>query len=95
MYEQPDQNDKQKVGIREFRENIARFVEGPHPIAITKHGETVGFYIPTKRKPTQEDLDALVVASEKMKKMMEEAGITEEEIIQDFKELREAEKGKE
>lgn len=85
------QQQTQKVGIREFRDNLARFVEGQNPIAITKHGETVGYYVPTKPKPTQDDLNSLVAASAKMQALLEEAAVTEDELLQDFKELRKAE----
>lgn len=87
MHQHTDQ-ESQKVGIREFRDNLARYVEGVSPIAITKHGETVGYYIPTKQRPTQDDLNALLIASEKMKEMMEKAGVTEDDIVEDFKRLR-------
>ena len=33
-----------KVGVREFRENFAAFLESDTPIAVTRHGETVGIY---------------------------------------------------
>lgn len=86
--QQHTDNEGKKVGIREFRDNLARYVEGASPIAITKHGETVGYYIPTKQRPTNEDLDALVIATEKMKAMMKKAGVTEDDFVEDFKRLR-------
>ena len=39
-----------KVGIREFRENLTAYIESSTPVAITRHGETVGFYVPAPRK---------------------------------------------
>ena len=39
-----------KVGVREFREQIATFLESDTPIAVTRRGETVGVYVPTRRK---------------------------------------------
>ena len=39
-----------KVGVREFRERIASFLESDIPIAVTRHGETLGVYVPTRRK---------------------------------------------
>jgi PHD/YefM family antitoxin component YafN of YafNO toxin-antitoxin module len=40
-----------KVGIREFREKLASYVlESDTPVAITRHGDTVGYYIPARRK---------------------------------------------
>ncbi len=32
-----------KIGIREFRENLAGYLESAKPLAITRHGETLGF----------------------------------------------------
>ncbi len=79
-----------KVGIREFRENLSSYLESPTPVAITRHGETIGIYVPTKRKPSQADLEALRIAGEKMQKLIVEAGTTEEELVEDFKRLRRA-----
>jgi len=53
-----------RVGIRELRQKLSTFLESSKPIAITRHGETVGFYIPAKRKRKQADLEALRAAGE-------------------------------
>ena len=42
-----------KVGVREFRERIASFLESDTPIAVTRRGETLGVYVPTRRKRLQ------------------------------------------
>jgi antitoxin (DNA-binding transcriptional repressor) of toxin-antitoxin stability system len=40
-----------KVGIREFREKLASYLlETDETVAITRHGDTVGYYIPARRK---------------------------------------------
>jgi antitoxin (DNA-binding transcriptional repressor) of toxin-antitoxin stability system len=77
-----------KVGIREFRENLSSFLESSKPVAITRHGETVGFYIPAKRKRKQADLEALLAAGKQLDAMLAAAGVTEDELVRDFKELR-------
>ncbi len=74
-----------KVGIREFRENLADYLESKTPVAITRHGSTIGIYIPTKPKPSQADLEALRVAGERMQELIAAAGTTEDEIVADFK----------
>jgi hypothetical protein len=33
-----------KVGVREFREQIASFLESDTPVVVTRRGETVGVY---------------------------------------------------
>lgn len=78
-----------KVGIREFRENLADYLESKTPVAITRHGATIGIYVPTKPKPSQADLDALRVAGEKMQELIAVAGTSEDEIVADFKKRRE------
>lgn len=77
-----------KVGIREFRENLASYLESKSPVAITRHGATIGIYVPTKAKPTQADLEALRVAGEKMQALIAASQTTEDELLQDFKKLR-------
>ncbi len=74
-----------KVGIREFRENLSSYLESKTPVAITRHGATIGIYVPTKPKPSQADLDALRLAGEKMQELIARAGTTEEELMDDFK----------
>src|ERR1035441_7042641 len=77
-----------KVGIREFRENLSSFLESKTPIAITRHGATIGIYLPTRPKPSQADLEALRAAGEKLDAMIAAAGTNEEELMEDFKRLR-------
>ena len=40
-----------KVGMREFRSGLAEFIAAEAPVAVTRHGQTVGFFIPTKGQP--------------------------------------------
>ena len=42
-----------KVGVREFREKISTFLESDTPVAVTRRGETLGVYVPTRRKHTK------------------------------------------
>jgi len=77
-----------KVGIREFRENLSTYLESKNPIAITRHGATIGIFLPTRPKPSQADLEALRIAGEKIDAMIVAAGTSEEELMEDFKRLR-------
>lgn len=77
-----------RVGIREFRENLSSYLESKAPVAITRHGATIGIYLPTRPKPSQADLDAFRIASEKMQGLIAAAGTSEEELVEDFKKLR-------
>jgi antitoxin (DNA-binding transcriptional repressor) of toxin-antitoxin stability system len=75
-----------KVGIREFRENLSSYLESKTPVAITRHGATIGIFVPTKPKPSQADLEALRIAGEKMQQLLAAAETTEDQIVKDFKE---------
>jgi hypothetical protein len=77
-----------RVGVREFRENLADYLESKKPVAITRHGATIGIYVPTRPKPSKAELDALRVAGEKMQELITAAGSSEDEIVDDFKKLR-------
>ena len=78
-----------RVGIREFRSKLAQYIlEADTPIAITRHGDTVGFFIPARPKRTDADKVALKEAAERFDQLLEESGITEEELVADFKAWR-------
>ncbi|MGH9674295.1 MAG: type II toxin-antitoxin system Phd/YefM family antitoxin [Bryobacteraceae bacterium] len=80
--------DMESVGIREFRERLSSFLESSSPVAITRHGETVGFYIPARRTRSEADLDALRRAGEQLDALIAASGASEDELVEDFKELR-------
>src|SRR5947207_8736681 len=76
-----------KVGVREFRERIASFLESDSPVAVTRRGETVGVYVPTRRKhPKTAELSELRAAADRLAKAL--ADVDEEELVAEFKELR-------
>ncbi len=77
-----------KVGIREFRENLSSFLESSVPVAITRHGATIGVYLPTRPRPSQAELEALRAAGEQLDAMIAAAGTNEEELMADFKRIR-------
>lgn len=78
-----------KVGIREFREKLASYLlESEQPLAITRHGDTVGYYIPARRKRTEQERAALRQAASRLQKALAAQGVSEEDIIQDFRRWR-------
>jgi antitoxin (DNA-binding transcriptional repressor) of toxin-antitoxin stability system len=77
------------VGIREFRENLSTYLlEAEAPVAITRHGDTVGFYLPVRRKRTSVEKAAFEEVTSAWQKMLDEKEISEEEILVDFKNWR-------
>ena len=78
-----------KVGIREFREKLASYLlESDEPVAITKHGDTVGYYIPARRKRTETERTRLKEAASRLQQALAAEGISEEEIARDFRRWR-------
>ena len=82
----------QKVGICEFRERLASLLDLSEPIAITRHGETVGFYIPVRPGRRAAELEALRAAAVYLDRQIAAAGLAEEDLLKDFKEARRRQK---
>lgn len=77
------------VGIREFRDKLASYLlESDAPVAITRHGDTVGYYIPARRKRSENERDALRQVAARMQGMLTAEGISEDEILADYKKWR-------
>lgn len=80
-----------KVGMREFRSHLPEYLMTSSPVAITRHGETIGFYIPARHHP-KTDLDMLKQAALNLEQLLLSSGITEEELFAEFRALREQQK---
>jgi PHD/YefM family antitoxin component YafN of YafNO toxin-antitoxin module len=77
------------VGIREFRDNLASYVlTSKEPVAVTRHGDTVGFYLPVPRKRTEAEKAAYRKRMSKWDEMLASKGIDEDEIVADFQRWR-------
>ena len=63
------------------------FLMSKHPAAVTRHGQTVGFFIPTGR-PADADLQALRDAADKLEAVMSLTGSEIEASVNDFDALR-------
>ena len=76
-----------KVGVREFRERIAAFLESDTPVAVTRRGETLGVYVPTRRKYAKiADISELKAAADRLSQAL--ADTDEEELVSEFKQMR-------
>ncbi|MGA2136064.1 MAG: prevent-host-death protein [Bryobacteraceae bacterium] len=79
------------VGIREFRENLAAYLlESDAPIAITRHGDTIGYFIPARRKRSETERAALKEVAAKFDELLAAKGITEDDLVADFRRWRAA-----
>lgn len=83
-----------RIGIRELRDKLASYLESTVPIEVTRHGQTVGFYIPVPRRPGQAEREALLEAGRRMQAELARLGLTEEELAADFKRWRKGRRAK-
>jgi antitoxin (DNA-binding transcriptional repressor) of toxin-antitoxin stability system len=80
-----------KVGIREFRAGLADYIDAEAPVAVTRHGQTVGYFIPTKRDP-QADVAALRAAAAKLDALLDLDEAEVDAVVEDFRGSRRAKK---
>jgi hypothetical protein len=69
-----------KVGVRESREKLAGYLEGGTPLAIVRHGEMLGCYIPPQKRNRKAELEALRAAAKDLDQMITSWGQREEEL---------------
>lgn len=76
-----------RVGIREFRSDLAEYIASSTPVAVTRHGQTVGYFIPTQGQ-VQADIAAFKKASKTLDKLLEAQGTDVESVVTEFKAAR-------
>jgi len=86
--------ETEKIGMREFRENLAGYLEGGRPLAITRHGETLGFFIPAQKKSRKAEVAAMRAAARDLDAMIEAWGASEDELMREYGEIRRASREK-
>jgi hypothetical protein len=74
-----------RVGVREFREGLAKYLDSPTPVAVTRHGQTVGYYIPARGQLDEQELLALRRAVEHLEALLTEHGISVDEVVREFR----------
>lgn len=77
-----------RIGMREFRENLAGYLESGTPLAITRHGETLGFYIPAQKRSRKAEIAAMRAAAKELDQLIASLGASEEELMEDYKQIR-------
>ena len=86
--------ETEKIGMREFRENLAGYLEGGRPQAITRHGETLGFFIPAQKRSRKAEVDAMRAAAKELDAMIAKWGASEDDLMREYREIRRASREK-
>ena len=79
-----------KVGMREFRENLAGYLESGTPLAIMRHGQTLGYYIPAQKRSRKAELEAMRAAAKDLDETIASWGASEDELMEEYKVIRQA-----
>lgn len=76
-----------KVGIREFRACMAEFIASSTPVAVTRHGQTIGYFIPTHGE-AEADIASLKKASKTLDRLLSAKSIDVDTVVAEFKTAR-------
>jgi antitoxin (DNA-binding transcriptional repressor) of toxin-antitoxin stability system len=79
--------DAIKVGIRQFRAEMAAYIVSGTPVAVTRHGQTVGYFIPTNSQGEAE-MAALKEAGEILDRMLAAKGVNVDEVVAESDAMR-------
>jgi antitoxin (DNA-binding transcriptional repressor) of toxin-antitoxin stability system len=76
------------VGIREFRQELSDYLRSSEPVAVTRHGHTLGVFIPTDPKGLRASLQAFKEASSKLDKLLASQGLTGDDVLDELESKR-------
>ena len=77
-----------RIGIRELRSRLASHLESSTPIEVTRHGRTIGLYVPLPQQGNLSDREKVLEAGRLMQAELERLGLSEDELSADFKAWR-------
>lgn len=82
------------AGVREFRHDLADYIDQSEPVTVTRHGRTVGLFIPVHPDRAAE-ITAYAEAARRASTLLAELGMTEDEAVAEFDSLRKADRAAE
>lgn len=73
-----------KVGVREFRDHATTYLAGDEVLAIERHGDPIGFYIPARAPRPAAAPDAFDRLERAVDRVLTETGFSEAELLRFF-----------
>ena len=61
-----------RVSIGKLRANLANYLKSPQPIAIVRHGQTIGYYVPASVDESEIEQKSLKQAVSKLEGLLQE-----------------------
>lgn len=68
-----------QIGVREFRDRATQYLAGTDPVAITRHGRVIGFYVPVPVDRGETDR-ALQRLADTVERIRQRTGMSEDEL---------------
>ena len=69
-----------RVGVREFRNHATEYLAGDEVLAIERHGEPIGFFIPTRASRQESFARALERLEQTVQRVLANTGLSDEEL---------------
>jgi hypothetical protein len=73
-----------RVGVREFRDHATHYLGGEDPLVVERHGQPIGFYIPTGGTHQASFAAALQSLGQMVRTVLADTGLSEEELAELF-----------
>ena len=74
--------------LRPLADGLASHLESSTPIEVTRHGRTIGLYVPLPQQGNLSDRDKVLEAGRLMQAELERLGLSEDELSADFRAWR-------
>ena len=69
-----------RIGVRECRDYATQYLAGDEVLAIERHGQPIGFYIPTAASRQESFAQALKRLQQTLERAIAETGLSEAEL---------------
>lgn len=69
-----------RIGVREFRDHATHYLAGDEVLAIERHGQPIGFYIPTANSRDENFKEALERLERTLARVSAESGLSETDV---------------
>ena len=78
-----------EVSTHQLRADLATFLDSSETLAVTRHGQIIGYYIPARDpQKLREELRQFEASAERLRGLVEEMNTTEDELVEEFKVAR-------
>jgi antitoxin (DNA-binding transcriptional repressor) of toxin-antitoxin stability system len=73
-----------RVGVREFRDHATQYLAGDEVLAVERHGQPIGFYIPARARRPEASRAAFERLERAIERVLAQTGLSEEEFVRFF-----------